>query len=183
MKYAFFVFLFLAVLSFTWMRMHQYGFEQSTGSSFNVMDFELPGSVDNFNNLLKKWSSEEEKAFILKQLWIDYFFMSTLFPALFILCLWARKMAIEREKLLGHKGRYQGMKVILSTLAGMQLLAWVFDIVENVRLTTWINQGYAENLFLFEDMVRLKFFFGIVGALTAMSVIAFTRYRKNQPLS
>jgi len=65
----------------------------------------------------------------------------------------------------------------------MQLLAWVFDIVENVRLTTWINQGYAENLFLFEDMVRLKFFFGIVGVLTALSVIAFTKYRKLHPLS
>jgi len=179
MKYAFFVFLFLAVLTFSWMRIHQYQFEQASGYSFNIMDFELPGSVDNFNALLKAWSSEDEKAFVLKQLWIDYFFMSTLFPALFILCVWAGKMVIEREKLLGHKGRYQGMKVILSTLAVLQLLAWIFDIVENVRLTNWINQGYAESLFLFEEMVRLKFFFAIAGALTALSIIVFTKYRKN----
>lgn len=178
MKYAFFAFLLLAILSFSWMRIHEYQFEQSTGYSFDIMEFELPGSVDNLNKLIKSWSQEDKKAFVLKQLWMDYFFMSTLFPALFILCIWARKMVVEREEILGQIGRYQGMKVILSTLAVMQLLAWVFDIVENVRLTYWINQGYAEDIYMFENMVRLKFFFAIVGAITPLSIMIFTRYRK-----
>ncbi|MBK9733565.1 MAG: hypothetical protein IPO92_00815 [Saprospiraceae bacterium] len=49
-----------------------------------------------------------------------------------------------------------------------QLFAWLFDFCENVRLEKWINQGVAGNMFLFEEMVMIKFAIGILGALLAI---------------
>jgi hypothetical protein len=44
------------------------------------MEFELPGSPKKLNELIADWSKPEQKAFVIKQLQLDYFFMSTMFP-------------------------------------------------------------------------------------------------------
>ena len=80
LKYSFLIFLLLTVIAFGMMRRHQFQFEAATGLKFNVMEFELPGSAEKLNELIVDWSKPEQKAFVLKQLQLDYFFMSTMFP-------------------------------------------------------------------------------------------------------
>jgi hypothetical protein len=85
MKKAFFTFLFLAGAAFGAMRFHQYQFEKSSQLQFDVMAFELTGSRENFDRLILEWSAPEKEKFVLDQLRLDYFFMSTLFPAILML--------------------------------------------------------------------------------------------------
>ena len=153
------------------MRSHQFTFESETGLKFNVMEFELPGSPEKLNGLIADWSEPEQKAFVLKQLRLDYFFMSTLFPAIFILCLWARTKYQVLEGKMQASDKFGFPKSLLLGLAGLQVLALAFDISENIRLTIWIQQGYVGNMLLFETLVKLKFLFAIAGFLGGMVLI------------
>jgi hypothetical protein len=165
LKYAFFIFLLLTIIAFGMMRYHQFQFESETGLKFNVMEFELPGSEERLNGLIATWAEPEKKEFVLMQLKLDYFFMGTLFPAIFILCLWAKKgfqtLALKNQS----PAKYQFPRNLLLVLAILQVFALGFDISENVRLTQWIQQGYAGNMLLFETLVKLKFLFAILGFL------------------
>ena len=62
-------------LHFVAMRYHQYQFEQSHHVKFDVMKFELPGSKENLDRLILKWSAPEKKQFVLIQLNLDYFYV------------------------------------------------------------------------------------------------------------
>ncbi|MCH6201680.1 hypothetical protein MMU07_19020 [Aquiflexum sp. LQ15W] len=175
LKYAFFIFLLLTVIAFGMMRYHQFQFESETGLKFNVMEFELPGSLEKLNELIATWGEPEQKAFVLKQLQLDYLFMSTLFPSIFILCLWARKNSQVLELRHHTPDKFQFPKNLLLVLAAFQVLALLFDISENIRLTHWIQQGSVGNMALFETMVKLKFFFAIVGLLGGLVMILITQ--------
>lgn len=180
LKNSFFTLLLMTTIAFGMMRYHQFRFEAATGLKFNVMEFELPGSADKLDELIADWSEPEQKAFVLEQLQLDYFFMSTLFPTIFILCLWARK----KYQILGRKvrspDRFGPATSLLIVLAGLQVLALAFDISENIRLTIWIQQGFVGNMLLFETLVRLKFLFAVAGILGGMvlTLVAQSKIRK-----
>jgi len=72
MRVWFVIFFALTISAFIAMRAHQFQFESETGIRFNVMEFELPGSVDNLNVLLKEWSTHQKKQFVLEQLFLDH---------------------------------------------------------------------------------------------------------------
>lgn len=175
LKYAFFIFLLLTVIAFGMMRNHQFQFESNTGLKFNVMEFELPGNAERLNELISVWGEPEKKAFVLKQLKLDYFFMSTLFPTIFIFCLWSRRkfqtLALNNQS----HGKYKFPEKLLLLLAILQAFALGFDISENVRLTQWIQKGYAGNMLLFETLVKIKFLFAIAGFLGGLVLIIYAQ--------
>jgi hypothetical protein len=182
LKYSFFIFLLLTIIAFGLMRYHQFQFESETGLKFNVMEFELPGSEEKLNALIKAWSEPEKMEFILKQLRLDYFFMSTLFPSILILCFWARKNFQILELTNHTPDKFLIPKNILLVLGILQVFALGFDISENFRLTNWINQGFAGNMAFFETLVKLKFVFAAAGFLSAIFFLFFERvaYRKSK---
>jgi hypothetical protein len=182
LKYTFFIFLILTIIAFGMMRYHQFRFESNTGLKFNVMDFELPESPERLNVLIVTWGEPAQKTFVLQQLKLDYFFMSTLFPSIFILCMWARKKFQTLALKNRSPDKYQSAENLLLVLAILQAFALGFDIGENVRLTQWIQQGYAGIMLLFETLVKLKFFFSIVGLLGGLVMILITQSKvgKNQ---
>jgi hypothetical protein len=53
-------------------RVHQFQFEPETRIRFNVMEFEIPGSADNLNVILKEWSKPQMKQFVPGQLFLDH---------------------------------------------------------------------------------------------------------------
>jgi hypothetical protein len=182
MKHIFFTLLFLAIVAFAALRVHQYRFESRTGNKFDVMAFELPGTEGNLNALIQAWSEPEKKNFVLQQLRIDYFFMTTLFPAILVLCLWALLGLIRLEKRQGAPNRFDYLKRLLLLLAVLQVVAWAFDLSENIRLSAWINQGFAGNMLLFETLVRLKFIFAIAGILISLLTLIFTKTQTKFPM-
>ncbi|WP_373523427.1 hypothetical protein [Aquiflexum sp.] len=170
MKINFIILFVLALAAFGFMRCHQYQFEKSSRLKFDVMKFELPGSKENLNKLILEWSSPESKEFVLDQLRLDYLFMTTLFPAILMLCLLVRRRL--QESLFKYRDipKYQILNSLLLGLAFLQLVAWLFDITENIRLTSWINQGEAGDMFLFETLVWLKFLFAVLGFLGPIGI-------------
>jgi hypothetical protein len=176
-----FILLFLAALSaFGIMRYHQFQFEKSSQLKFDVMKFELPGSKENLNRLILDWSLPESKEFVLEQLKLDYFFMSTLFPAILMGCLLVRRRLQEKAVNSNNISKYGVLSYLLLGLAFMQLFAWLFDISENIRLTIWIKQGYAGNMLLFETLVKLKFLFAILGVLLSLGIFGWLRVKRNK---
>jgi len=178
MKNTFFILLFLAVAAFGAMRYHQYQFEQSNQVKFDVMKFELPGSRENLDRLILEWSAPEKKNFVLDQLRLDYFFMSTLFPAILMLCLLVRRKLQETAIKSTNSSKYSMPGTLLLVLAFLQLFAWLFDISENIRLTIWIKQGYAGEMILFETLVKLKFLFAILGVLIPLGIYGWLRIKR-----
>lgn len=173
MKKLFFILLSLAFLAFIALRIHQFNFERNTGHKFDVMDFELPGSVENLNSLILQWDATDQKEFVLDQLKIDYFFMFFLFPAIAVLNLWARKRIISTSKEGKEKSIQFLIPWLLIVVAVLQFVALGFDLSENIRLTQWINQGYALEIGCFEALVRLKFLFAFLGIGTGISAHVF----------
>ncbi len=181
MKQLFFTLLFLTLCTFFLMRIHQSNFEAENGYKFNVMAFELPGSEENMNVLIKDWSEPEKKEFVLEQLRYDYFFMSALFPCILVLCIWALLKIIRLEKKTGKSRQFLFLKRMLLILALLQIFALAFDVSENLRLSAWIEQGYAGNMLMFETLVVLKFVFGITGFLVGFAALGVV-YTKRKRL-
>lgn len=179
MKNAFFVLSFLAFAAFGTMRYHQYQFEKSHHVKFDVMKFELPGSKENLDRLILKWSAPEKKQFVLNQLNLDYFFMSTLFPAIIMLCLLVRRKLQETAITSKNSTKFRLLAPLLLGLAFLQLFAWLFDISENIRLTNWINQGYAGDMLLFETFVKLKFLFAVLGVMLSLGIYGWLRITRH----
>ena len=139
---------------------------------FNIMDFECPKDKAQLNALILEWSNNHKKrTFLQDQLGVDYIFMSVLFPMILTLCLWAR-LRLTDIRTFPDDGR-KGIKILkfsLLTVGLSQLLAWGFDFCENARLENWLTQGFVHQIFLFKEMVFIKFFIGIAGALLGMGV-------------
>jgi hypothetical protein len=172
------IFFTLTLSAFIAMRLHQFKFESEAGTRFNVMDFELPGSTDNLNVLLEEWSSPQKKQFVLKQLFLDYFFMLSLFPCIALINLWNRERIQKIEIFQNKRNQYYPLlKVTFLSIAILQFLALLFDLSENIRLTLWINQGIVNNMHLFENLVRVKFLFAFLGIFSGIVGMIYTTFQ------
>ncbi|MBK8503136.1 MAG: hypothetical protein IPL46_13515 [Saprospiraceae bacterium] len=131
---------------------------------FNIMDFEWPESETQLDSLIVEWRVDPAKRSLLSnQLRIDYIFMSVLFPAILIFCLWARKRLATVSVIL--KRQFRTIRLMLLIAACSQVLAWLFDFCENARLETWLMAGSVDQIILFKEMVFSKFSIGIIGFL------------------
>lgn len=59
LKYTFFIFLLLTVISLWMMLRYQFQFEAATGLEFNVMEFELPENAEKLKGLISAWAEPE----------------------------------------------------------------------------------------------------------------------------
>jgi hypothetical protein len=173
MRKKFFLLLFGAIIAFVALRYHESQFESQTGRMYDVMEFELPGSAAELTALIQLWQDPPAKNFVLQQLYIDFFFMGFLFPAIACLCFWGAER-LQKLQSIGQP-RLQGLGKLVRVIGYAQFAALFFDISENIRLIVYIQEGVAADIFLFETMVRLKFiiaFGGIVIGLVTIMVSA-----------
>jgi hypothetical protein len=163
-----------AIIPFMIMRVMEQQYEKQSGRDFDIMEFELPGSAENLTLLIQNWQDAPSKEFLLNQLYIDFFFMLLLFPAIACLCFWAA----GATKQLVDKGFrsfvpvYKGMQ----TLGYSQFLALSMDLSENFRLIHYVSESGTSEIFLFEIMVRLKFAIVILGITASMLTLATTTF-------
>jgi hypothetical protein len=100
---------------------------------FSIIDFEFPASASELASLVKdifslppELAKKSLKAF-KSQLYIDFLFMPALYGSVFILCMKVSSKMIY----FGHK--------FFIFLAWLQLVSWLFDIIENIYLLNKIQ--------------------------------------------
>jgi hypothetical protein len=100
----------------------------------------------------------------------DFIFMAGCFPGIACLCMIA-----------AQKTGVPLLKKILFIMAFLQLLAWLFDIIENYLLLKWLhNPVIGDEFDFFHSVVYTKWIFALAAALCSLSVLAFSwMKRKN----
>ncbi len=139
--------------------------------SFSIFDLEFPSSVTELTNLLSGITKlkNDEGAKVTRMLrgnlMVDFFFMPAIYGFIFLLCM-----------LVSFKMVSIG-QVFFAGLAWLQLLAWMFDIIENIYLLgklNKINQPLvlnASNFKKYRKMVLAKWIiasFALVCAIAAL---------------
>lgn len=136
---------------------------------FDILKFELPSDKQALDNLIQFWADVSypvRKNFVLKQLHIDYIFMSVLFPFVLVWCFRVR----SRLQSLA-KGKWDKVLIWALFIVGLlQLVAWTFDFYENCQLEQWIHAGKASDITLFKSLVIAKFVIFITGLILALYV-------------
>ena len=155
----------------------RYDSRRSQVKDFNIMRFEYPADREELDSLIGDWNRDPQKeALLTNQLQLDYAFMSFLFPAILVLCVWAGRQLHARF----NRNKYKNIRRLLLFLGWAQILAWSFDFCENTRLLHWLQQGKLTSIFLFKEMVLLKFVIGILGFLVATGVLVFLFFSKSK---
>lgn len=169
MKNLFFILFISAVITNLIMKIDEISFERSTHSKFDIFKFELPGGKANLQQTIEKWNTTEQKEFILKQLGYDYIFMSLFFPSILVLGFFVIEIIQDKTK-------NTSVLNILKWVALFQLIAWLFDFCENIRLEKWIIQNAVGNMFLFEPMVYAKFSIAIIGLILPLFFLIKSKF-------
>lgn len=169
MKNLFLILFVSAILTNFIMKIDENSFEQSTQTKFDIFKFELPGGKANLQQTIEKWNTTEQKEFILKQLGYDYIFMSLFFPSILVLGFFVIDIIQDKTK-------NTSVLNILKWVALFQLIAWLFDFCENIRLEKWISQNIVGNMFLFEPMVYAKFSIAIIGLILPLIFLLKSKF-------
>ena len=92
----------------------------------------------------------------------DFIFMAGCFPGIACLCMMAAEKVNSRA-----------FKMILFSLAFLQLIAWAFDIVENYYLLKWLKTPVIGKEFEFYHVVvYTKWVIALTGALLSLVVLS-----------
>ncbi|MFI5186554.1 MAG: hypothetical protein ACHQF0_07520 [Chitinophagales bacterium] len=106
------------------------------------------------------------------QLIFDFVLMTGIYPGIASLCM------MVREKITK-----QTFRTILFALAILQPVAWIFDIVENSYLLTWIGKPEIGNEFAaYHNIVAIKWMIALAGFFSAICLWVFSNRSKNHPL-
>jgi hypothetical protein len=139
---------------------------------FSIMDLQLPASAQELANLIKgiyllPQEMKEKSLRTLKgQLIIDFLFMPATYGAIFLLCM---KVS---WKMTGNIGQQ-----IFAILAWAQIIAFIFDIIENIYLlgkikpdvrasSKSIHSGY-------QKIVTLKWALALSATICSLSGIVY----------
>lgn len=111
---------------------------------------------------------ERVKTILGYHLSFDFIFMAGCFPGIACLCM----MAAEK---VGNRN----IKRLLFCLAFLQLVAWVFDIIENYYLLKWLNHPVIGDEFVFyHSVVYTKWSIALVAALISCGILIFSVFNK-----
>lgn len=106
---------------------------------FGILDLELPASAQELVNVIKgifllpaDQSQKTVKA-LKRHLYMDFIFMPAAYGSIFLLCY----MAAEKMSNLGHP--------VFLTLAWLQIIAWLCNIIENIYLLKKLNPGVTRS--------------------------------------
>lgn len=101
-------------------------------------------------------------------LYFDFIFMAGIYPGIASLCMIASGKINSRP-----------VKIILFSLAFLQLAGWAFDIIENYYLLKWLKQPVIGNEFgFFHMVVYTKWAIALTGALFALGIITVSLFKK-----
>ncbi|MBG9377183.1 hypothetical protein I5907_13145 [Panacibacter sp. DH6] len=154
----------IACVTGVWMNALQQQVKQKGVTCFSIMQLELPRNEDSLRTILSNVAQQNATALVKQHLYIDFAFM----PAVYIgTAFWLLIVGRNSRKI----------NVFFIMLAALQIVPWVFDIIENTTLIKAINDPIHQlsiNLQTFKTMVYIKFVIALGGALTAI----FTCLRK-----
>ena len=103
----------------------------------------------------------------------DFIFMAGCFPGIACLCMIAAEKVNSRV-----------FKLILFSLAFIQLIAWAFDIVENYYLLKWLETPVIGNEFkIYHVVVYSKWVIALTSVLISLAVMLIAFYKKKNPKS
>jgi hypothetical protein len=98
----------------------------------------------------------------------DFVFMAGCFPGIACLCMMAAKRT-------GTKG----IRVILVGFAFLQLVAWGFDITENLYLLKWLkNPVIGDEFGFYHLVVYSKWAIALLAVLVALAVLLITAVKR-----
>ncbi|MEO6831822.1 MAG: hypothetical protein ABI169_06450 [Chitinophagaceae bacterium] len=135
-------------------------------TSFSIMDLEFPGNEASICNIingihkLPEPANRDSLAALNGNLRADFLFMAAVYPFIALLCY-------HTAELMQHFGRW-----VFLILAVLQIVAWVFDILENKYLLHKIKHPYPAQPKRFQQykkMVLTKWAFATTGLVTALS--------------
>ena len=134
------------------------GFVLKNGERFSILDLQLPKSKTILQQLIANLGPGAS-ASVLKQLKEDYFYMIAAYIGVALMCL------VAKDYVHGRWIR------ILEILAFIQILPWIFDIIENIQVKNWVNGGaIPADLTLFKAMVIAKFAIALGAVVVAIVV-------------
>ena len=104
----------------------------------------------------------------------DFIFMAGCYPGIACLCMMAVQKVKSKNPIATRSKR------ILLLMAGIQSLAWAFDIIENYYLLKWLKHPMIGNEFgFYHVIVYSKWIIALAGALFALLMLATSSFKKN----
>ncbi len=138
---------------------------------FNIMDLELPASPNEVVNLIKgiyRLPGEQSKKtlrVLRANLYLDFLFMPAAYGSIFIACM----MISWKMTSFGHW--------LFAALAWAQIISWVLDIIENIRLLGKLKPDIeAPTLTEHKAFQRLeitKWGIALLGTVCAISAVMY----------
>lgn len=154
----------IASVTGVWMRAIEQQVQEKGFTTFSIMQLELPRNEDSLRTTLSSIEQYNAVALVKQHLHIDFVFM----PAVYIgIAFWLLIVGRSRRKI----------KPLFVVLAILQIVPWLFDIIENTALLKAIDDPMHHlsiNLQTFKTMVYVKFIIAFGGAIIAL----FTCLRK-----
>jgi hypothetical protein len=127
------------------------------GQKFSILGLELFYPKEKVAGVLGS-IDEHIKVILRYHLSFDFLFMAGVYPGIAALCMMGR-----------FKIQNPGIKKMLAIAAGLQLVAWGCDIVENLYLLKWAKNSTIGNDFgQYHFIVSIKWFIAIAGLLTSI---------------
>ena len=103
----------------------------------------------------------------------DFIFMAGCFPGIACLCMMAA------EKISG-----KSIRSILFILAFLQLIAWVFDIIENYHLLKWLkNPVIGDEFGFYHVVVYSKWAIALTAALFALTILVSSMFKRKKSVN
>ena len=150
---------------------------------FSIFDLEFPGSQETIKNILQgidklatkpgcedclKKSADSKKA-LKNNLLCDFIFMAGIYPFIALLCI-----------ATAYKMTYWGRYIFLG-LAILQLVAWLFDILENLYLLNKMkNPDTLSKLYTaYKNIVIAKWIFAVTGLICSLFGLLYFWLRGN----
>ncbi|MFZ9387328.1 MAG: hypothetical protein ACO25B_05550 [Chitinophagaceae bacterium] len=124
----------------------------SNGELFSILGLEITYPAPRISAVLTGLE-EPARTLLLYHLRFDFVFMAGVYPGIAALCMMAR-------------GKFRGklFRNILLVLAGLQLVAWGCDIIENMYLLRWLkNPSKIDGYFYFHMVVWIKWGLALSG--------------------
>ena len=111
---------------------------------------------------------DKVKTILSYHLSFDFIFMAGCFPGIACLCM----MAAEKMSRIT-------IKRLLFILAFLQIIAWLFDIIENYHLLKWLRSPVIGDEFgFYHVVVYSKWIIAVTSALVAISILVGSMFKK-----
>ncbi|MCW3467104.1 hypothetical protein [Chitinophaga nivalis] len=158
-----FVFFFgIALFTTGWMSALTRDIQHKGVTGFSIMQLELPGDEAHLYATVQQLTTHEAIPEVIRHLRVDYFFMLGIYP---LIAVWLLILRINTRPLLSG---------ILLIVALLQVLPWVFDVMENNRLLQVVQGGpLGMSMTLWETMVYAKFVIAVSAGVLALLVVVF----------